>query len=513
MRFKLAGWTRRLLGPVAMATLLMQATGARAQVAPGGQEVHSPKNITRKTEFSLPIKIDDSMRAACSQVQLYVKVGNGPWQRTDMQQPTQKEFRFKANADGEYWFTLVTVDTNGVPTPSDLNHLANDDIVKVVVDTQPPVFELEPVRLAGDELGVHCDITDANPDYSAVSITYRGPDHVIHMLEPVPGQPCFFRVPGADIFNQPLMASVTDLAKNKTVREVVLTGAMAKLAPRQTPPAQQPRPAQPVQGDMSVQQVSGSSFSNRSLGAFQADSMGTVNPGIVEQRSFAPADQLSGVGSPPRQMLNSTRASIDYRIDHVGPSGVGKVEVWITSDQGMTWRRLCEDSDRHSPAEFDLPGDGLYGVRIVVSNGNGFGGRPPAPGEQAQVWIEVDTAAPVVHLKDAEPVTNGTSLEIRWSATDKNLGPDSINISCSSGREGPWQPIARGVKNDGFYRWPFPRDASGQFFVRVEAVDLAGNVGQSTSANPIVLDMSEPRASVVGVSAAQGQGGLYRVNN
>lgn len=208
-------------------------------------------------------------------------------------------------------------------------------------------------------------------------------------------------------------------------------------------------------------------------------------------------------GSTPRQFINTTRASLEYRIDQVGPSGVAKVEVFVTSDQGASWKRLCEDADRRSPAEFDLPGDGLYGVRIVVTNGNGFGGRPPVPGEQPQLWIEVDTAAPTVQLREVEPSTNAGIIDVHWMASDKNFGQEPISLSYATRREGPWLPIAHGLKNDGVYRWQFPRDMGAQFFVRIEAVDMAGNTARSESPTAIVLDMTEPRASVLGVNAVQ----------
>jgi hypothetical protein len=229
---------------------------------------------------------------------------------------------------------------------------------------------------------------------------------------------------------------------------------------------------------------------------------------VVEARPPAPAAATTAVasGATQRQVLNTTRVALDYRIDDVGPSGVGRVEVWMTADQGNTWKRQCEDADRHSPAEFDLPGDGLYGVRVVVTNGNGFGGRAPSPGEQPQLWIEADTAAPNVQLREVDPIAKGGNLEVRWTVNDKNLSAEPINLYYATRREGPWQPIARGLKNDGLYRWTFPRDVGSQFFVRLEAVDLAGNVARSEAPNAIVLDMTEPRTTVVGVTGILGAG-------
>ncbi len=86
-----------------------------------------------------------------------------------------------------------------------------------------------------------------------------------------------------------------------------------------------------------------------------------------------------GKGPADRRIINTTHASIDYRIDTVGPSGVGKVEVYVTHDEGKSWRRVVEDVDRSTPADIDLPGEGLFGVRLAITNGNGFGGTPPAP--------------------------------------------------------------------------------------------------------------------------------------
>jgi hypothetical protein len=231
-----------------------------------------------------------------------------------------------------------------------------------------------------------------------------------------------------------------------------------------------------------------------------------VNDSHPVQQPIAPVSQVYS-STLQKQFIASSRASLEYRIDQVGPSGVGKVEVWVSNDQGATWRRHCEDADRRSPAEFELPGDGLYGVRVVVTNGNGFGGRQPAPGEQPQLFIEVDTIPPMVQLKEVEPSNNGTTIEVHWVATDKNLGAEPINLYYATRREGPWQPMARGLRNDGIYRWTFPRDMGPQFFVRVEAIDLAGNIARSESPTGIMLDMTEPRASILGVTAVQnGQG-------
>ncbi len=56
------------------------------------------------------------------------------------------------------------------------------------------------------------------------------------------------------------------------------------------------------------------------------------------------------------------------------------------------------------------------------------------------------------------------------------------------------------MKNEGLYRWTFPRDQGSQFFVKIEVIDLAGNSAHVETPNAIVLDITEPHASVVGVT-------------
>ncbi len=119
-----------------------------------------------------------------------------------------------------------------------------------------------------------------------------------------------------------------------------------------------------------------------------------------------------------------------------------------------------------------------------------------------QCTIEVDTTPPFVQLRSAEFMPGNGEFEIRWNATDKNLGPTPINLFYRTRPESPWQPVARNLKNDGIYRWAFPRDSSSQLFFMVQATDQAGNTAQDVTRQPILIDTSEPRATVLGVTGA-----------
>jgi Bacterial Ig-like domain len=477
--------------PALLAVLLsLTLAGAGVRANPPGEPA-GKKNFTRDAVFKLPIQIDDRARANIKEVHLYTKVPGGTWSLKEKASPSQPAFTFKAPHDGEYWFALVTVDFNDVATPSNLNHLNADEIVMVVVDTEKPAFDLQVLKAAGaDQL--RCVISDANPDYKSVKITYQDADHKVRALEAVPGQPGVFRVPGPDLFQQTLQVTVADLAGNTTSRRLQLTeeGVVA-------PTAQAPTPVSPPS---LITPVGGVMPSHSGSELVQA----VVHGAVMQGPEMAPHHDETPSGVVAHQLINTTRASIEYRIEQVGPSGVGKVEVWLTADGGKTWQLRGDNAERRSPVQFELPGEGLYGVYLAITNGNGFGGRAPQPGEQPQCWIEVDMSAPVVQLRDIEPVTNGSTIDIHWVANDKNLGAEPINLYFATRKEGPWQPLAHGLKNDGLYRWTFPRDLGAQFYVRVEATDMAGNVAHVDSTAAVMLDLTEPRASVTGVTGIRG---------
>jgi hypothetical protein len=572
--------TVRALQLILLVSALFIGQAAWTQTPPSG---NTPKlTYTKSTLFQLPVQMDDATRATLREVCLYVKAGTNDWVRQETGLPSMPHFTYKVPRDGEYWFTLVTIDKNGKMTPSDLNREAPG--LRVMVDTQNPVIDVQPWTSPEGDFCLRCQVQDANPDPRSLKASYRDQAGE-HTLEPLPGQPNVFKVVGREVLNQPLRVIASDLCGNTTSREVnVKDMVMATLqsnktnAPKvvptstatYTPP---PLPSLPV--DTAKNEVSkpalpcvpslpekAQSYTTMPTppAPSQTGNAGMAPPSVVPTlpsvpqtpmptpardvtmaqsiapqtpvlppnatmpannvlppvpgvapSNIAPSNVMPGNVVPtnlvvpaapntsPKQILNSTHATIDYRIDQVGPSGVGKVEVYLTGDGGLNWQRLQEDADRRSPAEIELPGEGLFGVRLVVTNGNGFGGTPPARGEQPTCWIEVDTTAPFIQLRPIDPAQNGV-MELRWTASDKNLGPEPIHLYYRTRQDGQWQVIARNVKNEGLYRWTFPRDQGSQFWVKVEVADMAGNTAQAETPNAIVLDITEPHASVVGVT-------------
>lgn len=446
---------------------------ARAQVPAG---TGANKIYTRRTAFKLPVRIDDRERSRLREVQLYVRNGPGEaWTCKETAPPSQTEFTFRVPQDGEYWFSVVTVDQDGRQTPADVNVEVPGLIV--LVDTTPPDCDVRTLKTASGDVLIYCDLRDVNPDPEKMKLEYLAPDQTWRVLEPHPHMPKYYRPADPSVFRGVLRATVHDLAGNVTTRDFTLPEFGGGSAPAVAERAVAPVPQTPAPAAPAVQTV------------------------VEKPAAPAPAAPVTPSGAP-LQVVNNKHVSLDYQVDQAGPSGVGKVEVWLTRDEGKTWQRQCEDPDHASPVEVDLPGEGTFGVTLVVYNGNGGGGAPPAGGAPPDWWVEVDCTRPVGQLMAVRPSKDepGCFL-VTWTASDKNLKADPVDLYYAVHREGPWLPVSKNLKNDGNYRWVVPPGVSGEVFVRLELTDRAGNVTRCETATGAVVDLARPRAKVLGITA------------
>jgi hypothetical protein len=458
---------------LAALALVLGLSGASGAQTPSPDLVRMYHN---RPQFGLPVSLDARQVESLREIQLYVKHGN-EWTCAEKISPTQNyRFTYRAAEDGEYWFSVVTVDKSGRATPADLRREPPNLIV--IVDTHPPEIDVTPVASANGQT-LRCDIQHAHADAGKVRVEYETGDQQWRTAVPVAKASNLFVVPDTKNWTGLVRVSTQDYGRKPFSRIVNLKGVAAV-------------PETVVEN---LKKPSGHA------------------PSTNESRSDKPLQYTEFTPGPAaRQFLNSTHAALAYQIDQVGPSGVGRVEIWMTRDEGKTWQRLCEDQKHQSPVECDLPGEGLFGITVVVANGNGLGDPPPSSGDAPDYWIEVDTTKPVAKLLAASPVLGdgAGALLISWAASDKNL--DSINLHYAAQREGPWLPIAKGLKNDSSYRWLVPQDAGPEVHLRLEAMDRAGNITVCELPNKIVLDTLRPKARVLSITAVPNRIAMPRGN-
>ncbi|MDO4570606.1 MAG: hypothetical protein Q4D38_09505 [Planctomycetia bacterium] len=194
--------------------------------------------------------------------------------------------------------------------------------------------------------------------------------------------------------------------------------------------------------------------------------------------------------------LRTPRLEVEYDVATVGPSGVGRIELWGTLDGGQTWSFLTEDKDLASPVVVDLKADGEYGLTLQVFNGAGVGADRPAAGTLPQMHVVLDRINPRVQFQSIQLVADFGELEIRWVAEDSHLGTNPVTLSWSSTTEGPWRAMTSApLENLGFFSWRIPSDLPGKVFIRIDVADLAKN-STTLVTGPVVTDLVRPTASI-----------------
>ncbi len=204
----------------------------------------------------------------------------------------------------------------------------------------------------------------------------------------------------------------------------------------------------------------------------------------------------------PLQIVRSRRFTWDYEMQSDRPDTVPvRVELWSTSDGGVTWQRSAVDDDGQSPIDVTLPAAGLYGFRLEIVPDLPDAGGGPRSGEMPEGWIGIDDEPPQVEileatrLKDTEP----GGVLIRWAARDQILVPKSVRLIQSPSADGPWGTIAEGLEAQGEYRWQPERGTPARVFIRVEASDAAGNIGRGTTPEPVTVAMPRVVGKLGGV--------------
>ncbi|WP_337173956.1 hypothetical protein [Paludisphaera sp.] len=237
---------------------------------------------------------------------------------------------------------------------------------------------------------------------------------------------------------------------------------------------------------------------------------GFSDPFAAEAPAAAPTtpEAEAGGGEIPTMLVGGPRFRLKYDIQDAGPDGKPAiVELWVTRNGGRSWSRLGADDDRVSPFDVSLPDvEGTIGLTLVAQSSSGQGDLPPAPGDRPDIWVEIDSTPPRVHLYPPQ-IGSGQhagKIAIAWRAEDAHLGEKPVSLFWRPDRPGdPWVAIAdaQGREGVGQFVWAVPPNFPPRFHVRVEVVDEAGNKGfsETPEGSPVIVDRSRPRGKIIGL--------------
>lgn len=317
-------------------------------------------------------------------------------------------------------------------------------------------------------------------------------------------------------------------------------------APPTTPVAAAPPPPPPVQQNPVAMQPAPVPSSPPPAAVFQGSQPPPYTPSVEQPAPVTPAGQTHAPAGNPAavavfhgpttttptvevsriQAINYLRFDLAYQVEQQGPSGVSRVDLWVTRDDGQNWVKWSEHDGRAGAVRvaLDAPAntarEGLYGFRLVPVSGAGLSDREPARGDAPELRVVVDLTPPRIewYLPTADPHDPGV-LVLQWRATDANFADDPITVEWSEKPTGPWVSVAAGsgevlqanaaggpavqrLPNSGRHAWRVPTGLPPRVYIRITARDAAGNV-QTGVTGQTLIDLAKPRARINGIVGGQ----------
>jgi hypothetical protein len=205
-------------------------------------------------------------------------------------------------------------------------------------------------------------------------------------------------------------------------------------------------------------------------------------------------------GIIPLEITNNTQVSLNYEVTKIGHSGLGRVQLYLTNDEGRSWQHYADDPGLKPPMTVSLPGEGTFGLRLVVISRAGLGKPPPQPGDPPQMRIQVDLTPPQAKLFVPEAAPNRqNALLLRWNASDSNLATGPITLCWRERPDGEWKPIVECHPNTGNFIWPLPANIPYRVYLQLIVKDIAGNITIEESPEPVLIDLQEPEVQLLGL--------------
>ncbi|HMO35893.1 MAG TPA: hypothetical protein PKA06_07620, partial [Gemmatales bacterium] len=511
-------------------------------------------------DWQIPITLTEPIRREAQSLTLYVSSDLGrTWKKEATAKPTDEFFKYVAPGDGNYWFSVSFVNKAGQTIPAKESDLQPQ--LKITVDTKRPEVKLQVVERQGEMVTVSWEARDDHLDASSLMLQYRAKGDnawkAVNLSTGAQGKKQFatgsmaaieVRVLARDLAGNQgedlVEAAATTIISSNQVSPPVpslttsqgtstppaggssvpmlppappLGGAGSSGAPALTipnlpavdgtlpPPAVNPTPPAFGTPANSVNNTLPNPATPATGNTMKTFDNGFKPAGMVPQANSAPTSTnaafLRGV-----QWTNSQHLDLDFDVK-AGPSGVGVLELYYTLDAGKTWQLLDKREEADKPFSVDVPGEGIYGFTMVVKNKAGLGRQAPQSGEMPEVRIGVDITPPVCELvTPLEPVPGRKDLiNIKWQAMDANLASGPVKLEWAESPSGPWQEIVKNQPNTGSFPWRVPQNTPYQVYLKIEVTDVAGNIGQFITQEPVLVDLQMPEVKMKGLISPRKQ--------
>lgn len=297
----------------------IQSVAAQPPATPTAAPTNIPAPIYWKQNlFLIPYQWNSAAQpAAAQQVILYVSKDRGAnWQKISEAKPQVKAFNYRAEADGEYWFDVRTIDNLGHSSPFG----PFQPELRVIVDTTIP--RIEEFRASPNETGaieIQCRATDANLDPTSLRVDVQltaAPVWQPIVLEPIAApsaSPPVFQgrwQPPAGVRPIALRATISDRAGNLAVSQTPVSATSPMLGPALS---------QPGVGAMNT---------NVPLSAPATSSISTSPQAAIPPAQSWPAKAIAGA---PLQLWTSGKTSADDGVTAYGNPSISNSPALLPS--------------------------------------------------------------------------------------------------------------------------------------------------------------------------------------
>lgn len=491
---------------------------------------------TNKTRFRIPYHYekDELARINAREIRLLVSRDRGrTWHHIQTVAPTPGKFDFQTSGDGEYWFSVRTLDGRNRLQPEG----ATEPGLQVIVDTAPPTLQLNLRSPSRGKVLLVWNATDENLDPAQLRLEYLQPGADWQTIGTVPTAAGQFEWTSPQGGVVAVRGSIGDLAKNTVAAQTSVKvepsqpGVSAPRGPEQRQPIAGPvvSPRENVALSMAKEFPGGAATATKNPPPSPRVARSDVpspssNPEPVESprirgslvshrpvdeqtnSAVRPTDTLAGArtGSVRRRVLNDRKFQIGYRLHGESGTGALAVDLYITDDGGATWYRYGPDSDKRSPVEVDVPRDGVYGFTLGFRDEARPATDAPQNGDPPSMEVVVDTVPPTIELGRTERgrAANASKLRLSWTYADGLPALRPIMLFYSPTGQAPWTPIVEEpLENTGSYTWSVGPEVPGRIFLRIEARDEAGNETASETPQPVYVNPPQSTARALGRNA------------
>jgi len=167
--------------------------------------------------------------------------------------------------------------------------------------------------------------------------------------------------------------------------------------------------------------------------------------------------------------------------------------LYVSSDQGKTWRKQATAKPTDEFFEYNAPADGTFWFSVSFVNRAGQSVPARDADLQPQLKIVVDTKRPEVKLLAQE--RQNDQVTVAWDVRDEHLDLSTLTLQYRGKTEAAWKAVALSPVTAG--RKSFSVGTAGPVAVRLNVKDKAGNNGE---------DLVELQASTVVTAQQQPHG-------